>query len=105
MTGMCLAGSGRQTTRTWMAAVVAVYSRCPSCAKLLPDGDGVVQRDARTNVNPKRSPLGWAPGSGREGSQGYVGWTGAKSGSRRGSLSARPAAGAAGEEARGTVGA
>ncbi len=40
MTGVCLAGSGRQMARTWTAATEAVCSTHPSWAKLLSGGDG-----------------------------------------------------------------
>lgn len=42
MTGVCLAGSDRQTAHTWTAAMEAVCSMCPSWAKLLSGGDGVM---------------------------------------------------------------
>lgn len=42
MTDVCLAGSDRQTVHTWVAAMVAACSMCPSWAKLLAGGDGVM---------------------------------------------------------------
>lgn len=51
------------------------------------------------------SPLVSGPGSDQGGSQEGGGWTGAESGSRQGSWSVRPAAGAGGEGARGREGA
>lgn len=47
----------------------------------------------------------WGPGSGQEESLGGEGWTGAESGSRLGSWSEQPAAGAGDEGVRGREGA
>lgn len=105
MTGVCLADSDRQTAHTWMAAMAAVCSMCPSWAELLPDGDGAMRRGVHTDVSLTHSLLVWVPGSGQAESQGGEGWTGVESGSRQGSWSAQPAAGAGGEGARGREGA
>lgn len=51
------------------------------------------------------SLLASGPGSGREGSREGGGWTGAESGSRPGSWSVRPVAGAGDEGAKGREGA
>lgn len=42
MTDVCLAGSDRQTAHTGVAAMAAACSTCPSWAKLLAGGDGVM---------------------------------------------------------------
>ncbi len=105
MTGVCLAGSDRQTAHTWMAALGAVCSTCPSWAELLADGDDAMQRGVHTDVSLTHSLLVWGPDSGQEESQEDEGWTGAKSGSHPGSWSAQPAAGAGGEGAKGREGA
>lgn len=105
MTAVCLAGSGRQTARTWMAATEAVCSMCPSWATLSSGDDGVTWRGVHTDVSLTRSLLVWGPGSGREESQGGEGWSAAGSGSRLGSWSVQPVAGAGGEGAGGREGA
>lgn len=104
-TGVCLAGSDRQTARTWTAATEAACSSCPSWAELLSGGDGVTLTGVHTDGSPTHSLLVWGPGSAQEESQEGEGWTGAGSDSRLGSWSERPAAGAGGEEVRGREGA
>lgn len=101
MTGVFLAGSDRLTAHTWMAATEAVCSTSPSWAELWPGGDGAMQKGVRTGGSLTRSLLAWGPGSGPGASQGGEGWTGAESGSRLGSWSAQPVAGAGGEGVRG----
>lgn len=105
MTGVCLAGSDRQTARTWTAAVQAACSMCPSWAELSSCGDGAMWRGVHTDVSLTRSLLGWGPGSGLEESRGGEGWPGAESGSHLGSWSVQPVADAGGEGARGREGA